>query len=142
METLIDREIPRKRCSIIDPPKCSCWEEFVSTMDSEHALTWLRPAHWAPGLFAGAPECDQNRARVCSNTGRIVHIFSGEHYIDLVVLDEHPNSRRGMPLFVQHGYCFKCKRFEWFRYCSVQPDTPIIWFACSETKKRDEPPKK
>jgi hypothetical protein len=136
---LIDCDIACSRCSVMDPPKCTCWEELgvgASTSSSQGTKSgeivpmWLHPAHWAPGLFTGAPANAHNKARVCARTGRVIHVMSGDHYIDLVVLDDHPTDKEKMPMFVQHGYCFKCRRIEWYRYCSTQPGTPVIWFAC------------
>jgi hypothetical protein len=136
----IDYDIQCSRCPIMDPPKCTCWEELgvgLSTTcsqgnDSEHRVTpmWLHPAHWAPGLFTGAPTDDHNKARVCAKTGRVIHVLSGDHYIDLVILDDHPTDKTKTPIYVQQGYCFKCRSIEWFRFCSTQPATPIIWFTC------------
>lgn len=134
----IDADIPCQRCPLLEPPKCSCWEELFTNegpstpQHQDVAPMWLQPSHWAPGLFSGADPRSVNKARVCAHSGRVIHIFSGEDCIDLVILEDHPFDKSHLPMFVQHGYCSKCKKIEWFRYCSSQPASPIIWFTCKD----------
>lgn len=127
-EIPIDCDIPCARLSIIEPPRCDCWERLMCEQANQPA--WLKPLHWAPGLFAGSPTESVNKARVCANTGRVVHVMSGDHYIDLILIGDHPADPTKTPMFMQYGYCFKCRCLEWYRYCSSQPTTPVIWFSC------------
>jgi hypothetical protein len=132
MVTLVNTDIPCALMPVIDPPGCDCWDEVLGQQSSpppDCPGMWLQPHHWAPGMFAGAPS-NVNSARVCARTGKIVHVMSGNHMVDLRILSDHPEDKSRTPLYMQYGYCTSCRVIEWCRYCTQMPSSPIIWFIC------------
>lgn len=97
---------------------------------------WLKPEHWAAAMFAGAPLSWQSGAcmRVCDQNPRMGHmsLANGGLGIDLPLLVEDPNDPSMLPVYVQHGYCYTCDRFEWVLYSTDKPASPIVWFTCKK----------
>lgn len=126
-------------------PQCECWEHPPQESVATNANTqgkfvphdhWLKPEHWSLGIFAGAPAPWKKGAcmRVCDKTGRLGHLSmaNGAIGIDIPLLAADPNDPTAAPVFIQHGYCCVCDRFEWVLYTPEKPQSPIIWLACKK----------
>lgn len=131
----LDTEIRCLEPARQETPECDCWEKHASKQSTPGC--WLTPEYWSPAIFASLPPPlrDGVSMRVCSRTGRLAHIAlaNGDLGIDLSMLTEDPTDPQNRPpVWVQHGYCCRCDRYEWFRLSERRPDTPIVWFSCSK----------
>jgi hypothetical protein len=135
-------DIPCRKPARAEEPQCDCWEHPAqedqrSDKKFDPFVHWLKPEHWAIAMFAGAPTPWKHGAcmRVCDKSARIGHISlaDGAIGIDLPLLAADPNSPTASPVYVQHGYCCTCDRFEWVHYSKEKLASPIVWFACKKS---------
>ena len=132
-------KIPCNKPARVDEPDCDCWSTMgVKNRDSKVCDPWLKPDAWAPAIFAGAPKSWKSGAsmRICGKNTRVGHISlaNGAFGIDVPMLSDDPNGKLSKTqtnaVFIQHGYCCGCDRFEWVLYSNERPDSPIVWFSC------------
>jgi hypothetical protein len=123
----IDEDIAINETPRLSEYTCDCWET------REGDTLWLGPEHFLPGMFAAMPDSLRpgTRMRICKKTGRLAHILmaNGEVGIDVPLLTDDPT---GGPcaVFVQHGYCYRCDKYEWMRLSKYVPASPIFWMTC------------
>lgn len=120
---------------LVDPPMCDCWisEENIKKLDQ--TVTWLKPEFWAPNLFAALQDEERVNAcaRVCEKSGRWLHLIVNSGLkIDLPIVSDDPRNPLSTPLYMQHGFCLRHKRFEWIKYCKSRPYAPVIWMKCQK----------
>ena len=134
-----DTKIPCNKPARAEEPQCNCWEHPPQEVQAPTGKFvpfnhWLKPEHWAIAMFAGAPAPWKLGAcmRICDKTARVGHISlaSGAIGIDLPMLASDPNTPSASAVYIQHGYCYVCDRFEWLLYSTEKPASPIVWFAC------------
>lgn len=118
-------ETPRKAV-----PSCDCWGDD----DKGPTTLWGGPSDWHSAVFDDAPVSWKSgaRMRVCGDDSRLGHmsLADGGVGIDIPLL-----VRRGaqqQPLYVQHGYCSQCDKFEWVMYSVDKPLSPIVWITCTK----------
>ena len=107
---------------------CTCWQDVVT--DSGGNNHWLQSQHWAATMFANAPSRESNSARVCDKNGRVIHVMSGDHRVDLTIFKECENGEDY--LYMRHMYCVNCKKIVHTYNVKQLPVSPIVWFRCSD----------
>lgn len=127
-------DIPHISPSRHEDLECDCWSRFSA--DRNAPGCWLTPEYWSSAIFSTAPAPLREGAcmRICDRSGRLAHLAlaNGNLGLDLAMLVDHPADPKGKPgVFVQHGYCIKCDRYEWFKLSEQKPATPIVWMSCS-----------
>lgn len=122
--------------ALVDPPVCQCWSP---TAVEAH---WAPPASWSPAIFAAiSGKAVINGAKACmcclpqsdipKGQHRKMHISlnNGEIRIDVPILETVADS--DTPMYTQHVYCTKCRKFEQKHLTPNQPNSPIVWSCCS-----------
>jgi len=127
--------------ALVDPPVCGCWlpEEATTTAIGP---TWSHPGTWSTEVFAGISKtaaingakacmCGMLQSDIPEGEHRKMHISlnNGEIRIDLPLVESVPGM--DLPMYTQHVYCTKCRKFEKKYLLPQKPSTPIVWSCCS-----------
>ncbi|MDR3541546.1 MAG: hypothetical protein P4L69_11380 [Desulfosporosinus sp.] len=116
---------------LIKPAICNCW--------NGEGL-WTGPEEWPVELFKGIEQTSaMDGAKVCIcalqnpplQFHRMMHLFlkNGALCIDVPLVEDVPGS--DTPVYVQHDYCTKCRKYEQKHLCPLKPISPIVWTRCS-----------